>query len=451
AGEPLYPPAWTQVANGLDQGGGEEVMWCYAPNAQADFRAKMAEKYGDIAVANNAWGTDYADFSALEVPKPNTVSGALWEDTLTWYYAVKREFMAEQVATFTAAMSDCGLGDRARILYLPGADFTDAQWASCVEQGSAIAQLRIGCDNRYAVELAAQTDCILQYTGINDVHSLRILREWMYENGYGAVPVLGENAGDAASASNVAGLAATVAEMHLCGFDYTHSRWLFEADGVTANDRFGVFTEAVASLRTHLQALDHTVSPDFAEDSAVAAPSGKVLRLDITFDKPESEALAFCFVTFAQPMLVIENGDTLEYDVRLSTDMAGLGAIDGSFVGGKTVRDSFGITDTLGVRAHPNADLSDYAYPNWFHRVIELGNSASAGARLLELQLAAHPEAADGAFSQCDVTVWYDNIVIKRNGEVIAELFIDGENWLDRSASTTHYAAATATCEDLVE
>ena len=41
AGEGLYPPAWTQAANGLDsQDNGEDVMWCYADNAQADFRAR---------------------------------------------------------------------------------------------------------------------------------------------------------------------------------------------------------------------------------------------------------------------------------------------------------------------------------------------------------------------------------------------------------------------------
>jgi hypothetical protein len=82
AGEPLYPPAWTQVQGGLDNGGGADVMWCYAENAQSDFRTKMTEKYLNINTANNEWGTSYTAFDDVTVPKPGETSGQFWSDVL---------------------------------------------------------------------------------------------------------------------------------------------------------------------------------------------------------------------------------------------------------------------------------------------------------------------------------------------------------------------------------
>ncbi len=449
AGEPLYPPAWTQVADGLDNGGGEEVMWCYAANAQADFREKMAQKYGDIAAANAAWGTNFAEFSAVAVPRPGEAAGTFWGDTLSWYYAAKRAFMAAQIDVFQAALTEFGLADRPLILYLPGADFAESLWETSIANGTAPTQIKLGCDNRFAAELAAREGCFLQYTGINDAHSLRLLREYMYASGLGEVPVFGENAGDANSASSPKALAETVMAQKLTGIDYTHARWLYEADGVTKNARFAEFAAAIPVLRAYLETLDLAVAPDFARGAGVAAPSGNVLRLDLQFAKPETEPVAFCFVPVKTLRFTIEAGDTLEYDVKLSADMAGLGAVDGSCRNGKTLRDSFQMTDSLGQRVHPNADLSDYAWPDWSHRTINLGNALSVGETLTSLMLAAHPEAADGLFTEIAVTVWYDNIVIKRGGEVVCEIFIDGEGFTCRTPSNTQYAQGKLTVEPL--
>ena len=450
AGEGLYPPAWTQAANGLDSSNnGEEVMWCYADNAQNDFRAKMEAKYGGIASANAAWGTDFASFAALAVPRPGEASGQLWRNTLEWYRDTKRDFMAKQVDIFKSAMSDCGLGDRYLILYLPGADYLDSQWEACVSDGGAIAQIKLGGDNNYVVRLAAEKDCLLQYTGINDDYSLRLLRRYMYENGYGSIPVFGENAGDPVSAGDPERLAEIIAAQKLWGIDYTHSRMIYESDGVTHSALYDTFRSIIPGLDEYLRSVDISVTPELFA-SQTAAPDGDVLRLDISFDKPKSEKLAYIFFVIDKLNFTVDDGDTLEYDVRLSDDMQGLGAIDGSFSGGATMRDSFGMRDSLGISVHPNSDLSDYAYPDWYHRVIELGNASSDGASLHEIMLAAHPEDKDGAFTTADVTVWYDNIVIKRDGEVVLEIFRDdGDVTPPKSASIRQYATGAVTVESL--
>ena len=111
------------------------------------------------------------------------------------------------------------------------------------------------------------------------------------------------------------------------------------------------------------------------------------------------------------------------------------------FADGKTLRDNYGLTDTTGLRVHPNADLSDRAAGRWYHRVIRLGNAQTDGQRLTLLQLAAHPEDADGAFTVCDVTVYYDNIVICRDGETVLTVFENGGDVVPASASATKFAS----------
>ncbi len=448
AGEPLYPPAWTQVSDGLDNGGGAEVMWCYAENARADFRAKMQEKYGDIATANRVWGTSLADFAALNVPKPGEAKGALWQDTLEWYFATKREFMEKQVDIFKAALQDVGLSDCKPVLYLPGADFTEQQWNACIAEGNAISQIMLGCDNQFTAKLAYEKGCLLQYTGINDSYSLRLLREYMYQNGLESVAVLGENAGDAVSAGNLTRLKEIIMEQKIWGIDYTHSRWLYEADGVTHSARFDEFADVIDALDAYLDEVDITVTPDaFGGNAEPAAPEGDILRMDIQFNKPAEEDLAYLLLPIASINLIVEDGDTLEYDVKLGDDMQGIGSIDGNFSDGKTIRDHFQIVDSLGLSAHPNTDLSNYCYPDWYHRVIKLGNAASDGNILSEINLAVHPHQSNGAFTDKRVTVYYDNIVIKRDGKILIEIFRDEGDIVLRGPTAMYYADATVSIE----
>lgn len=261
AGEPLYPPAWTQVSDGLSgNDNGAEVMWCYGDNAQADFRAKMAEAYSTIEAANEAWGTSYASFDEIEVPKPEEIKGKMWEDTLLWYRDTKRAFMSAQVDTFKKAAETYGLSTRPLIIYLPGAEFNAHQWKGCVKNGTAINQVKIFCDNEYAVTLAAEKGCVLQYTGITGTDGLRLTREFMYENGYGSIPVFGENAGDPGAAGNPKFLADIIVDYSLFGIDYTHSHYLYEEDGTPSRIHKALVSQ-LPVIAEHLENLDLTELP----------------------------------------------------------------------------------------------------------------------------------------------------------------------------------------------
>lgn len=436
AGEPLYPPDWTQAEQA-----GEEVMWCYGDNAQADFRAEMQIKYVTIEAANKAWGSNYSDFADIDIPKPGEAKGELWRDVLTWYRDTKREFMAAQVDIFKAALADYGLANRPLILYLPGADFTEEEWEHCVEKGSASSGIRLACDNNYTVDLAAASGCVLQYTGITGVSELKLLRNYMYESGNGDIPVFGENGGG--DGADLKLLRDIIVQNKLYGIDYTHCHYLYEADGETKNERYALFGEVIDELADFIEEVDLSEPTANVETAEAASPDGDILCFDIDFDLPEGENLSYIFLPIATPNIELCDGDTLEYDLLLSEDMQGIGSIDG-IIDGKTMRDSFGMTDSNGVRVHPNADHSDFAYSDWYHRVIRIGNGTSDGGTLTELMLAAHPERADGDYGQIHVRVYYDNIVIKREGSVICEIFRNAGDCEPGKASMTLHAKGSA-------
>ena len=267
AGEPLYPPAWTQWTNEdvpwyNADGYAEEVMWCYAENAQADFRVQMQKKYGTIREANSAWGKEYAGFAELTVPKPGQVRGRMWEDVLVWYRDSKRIFMDKQVKLYKELLAEYGFGDRYPILYLPGGDFSEEEWNSCIESGTATPGVKLACDNNYTVGLAAKYNCLLQYTGITGLENLQLVRRFMYENGYGSIPVFGENAGDKVAADDVYLLRDIIFDHKLYGIDYTHCHWLYEVDHKTPGKRFEPFRQVVSEISEYLAALDLDVAPD---------------------------------------------------------------------------------------------------------------------------------------------------------------------------------------------
>ena len=444
AGEPLYPPAWTQ-------GGGDEVLWCYADNAQSDFRSTMQDTYGTIDKANEAWGTSYASFEDISIPKEDDFRGQYLRDVLEWYRDSKRTFMDMQVRVFRSVIEELNLSDLPLILYLPGADFTEKQWESCIRTGRLIDGIRFMCDNTFTVQLARKYDCFLQYTGITGTDHLRSILIYMRDEGYSDIPVFGENAGGSLPDAQPGLLRDIILEYKLSGIDYTHCHWLFESDGRTRSEVYEDFASIVPELESYLKSGAAGTYDPSADSEDGGSPEGDILAFTLHFSKPESEPLAFAFATLKKIDFVIRDGDTLEYDVYLSDAMAGLGAIDGNFSDGKTLRDNYGLTDTTGLRIHPNADLSDRAAGQWYHRIIRLGTAQTDGQHLTLLQLAAHPEDANDPFTVCDVTVYYDNIVIMRDGEIVLTVFADEGDVTPASASVTKFASGQFFVTDISE
>ncbi len=255
AGEPLYPPNWTQVSDGLyNPPSGPEHFWMYDPYMQADFKRAMQEKYGTIEAANEAWGQHYASFEALTVPMPETVKGAMWNDVLTWYRDVKRRFMEENVQSYLKVINKYA-GDRVKLmLYVPGADVRDEEWAEAVESGSGSNMIRLMADSRFIIDMAAKYDnCYLQYTGADNITEVRYLRNYMKEKGCEDIPFIGENSGALNMGQNIKRFTQNLMREGMSGIDIAHNVWLHEKDGYSPNKYFDSLKENLGIFSDYLK------------------------------------------------------------------------------------------------------------------------------------------------------------------------------------------------------
>ncbi|HEY3341020.1 MAG TPA: SUMF1/EgtB/PvdO family nonheme iron enzyme [Anaerolineae bacterium] len=109
---PVWHGNWPPQISGLYHS--HSGYWCADRFAQADFRAKMAVKFKDIATLNAAWGTQFPSFQALTMPELNsdpiegfrvdelTVQGTFamqtvadrrrWLDFIDWYRSAMTDY-----------------------------------------------------------------------------------------------------------------------------------------------------------------------------------------------------------------------------------------------------------------------------------------------------------------------------------------------------------------------
>lgn len=452
AGEPLYPAAWTQSGNIENPENENTTMWCYGDNAVADFREKMLEKYGSIDKANEAWGTAYDSFEAFVMPKPGEVKGALWEEIFNWYLQSKRIFIEKQIQIFQEAVDRYTGGRIQLILYMPGASFTEAEWNEHIEAGTASFAMQIGSENEFIVQMADKYDCLLQFTGLPGITSLKQIRQYMYSNGYEDIPVFGENYADYASSNDPEGLYRVIQEFNLAGIDYTFAKFLYEEDGITKSDIFPKMQKAVPLIADFIGSVDYTVVPDSLRHEE-AKPEGDVLSLQVHIDGGTAADFASLTYKLAELGYEIQDGDLLEYDVMISAPMLGFGGIDGTINGAGLMRDNLYITDQYGIQAHPQGDLSIQSGEAWSHRILGLSvpystyNQAmnTPGKVLQDISLSAYPRKVNGRFAYTDVTVYYDNIVITNNGEVKLEIFRSSDDVKQEDMSLTGSSSLNCT------
>ena len=254
AGEPLYPPAWTQIPNGLDDPSGPEVFWGYDKYSQENFRETMRLKYQTIEEANAAWEQDFRSFDEVVVPKPRTVRGRYWEDYLIWYRDAKRDFIVDQVKMFKAAIMKYSGGRIRPLMYIPGFNIRDDVWQEAVETGDGMGQVRIMCDSLFLVDTARKYGCDLQYTGFENDYESRYLRRYMDLSGAGYIPFYGENAGGYDAVQYSRRLLDIIRETGMAGIDVTHSRFLFEEDGITVIKNIDLIKQAIKELQAYMKA-----------------------------------------------------------------------------------------------------------------------------------------------------------------------------------------------------
>ena len=253
AGEPLYPPAWTQNPDWLTTDSGPEHFWCYDPMMQSDFRKSMQAKYKTVAAANKAWGQSYASFDAIAVPKPGTVKGVMWNDVLTWYRQVKRDFMEQNVITYKKVIDKYTGGRVKLILYIPGRDVRDEEWQQAVDSGEGSDMIKLMADSRFVIDLAKKYDCYLQSTGAETESELRYIRHYMETTNCGNIPLFGENSGAYDVGKNMKSYVSILRRNGLAGIDITHDQWIRAADRFSPNENHATIKENLGILSDYLK------------------------------------------------------------------------------------------------------------------------------------------------------------------------------------------------------
>ena len=103
-------------------------------------------------------------------------------------------------------------------------------------------------DTDYFIDLAVKTGCCLQYTGVDNRPEAEYVAAQVKKTDK-TLRLWGENAGDIGCADHPEALADTILENGFFGLDYTHSHFIFEADGITPNRLFPTLGQAYRRIR----------------------------------------------------------------------------------------------------------------------------------------------------------------------------------------------------------
>jgi hypothetical protein len=272
AGEPLYPPNWTQ-GRGAEE---PHTFWCYGEGTAASFRVYARERHGTLEACNRAWGTDYGSWSEVELPRPGTSTGAHWEDVLLWYRDSKREFTREQVARFQGTIREF-LGDRAQaLIYVPGSAIRPSEWELAVRTGDGPVPVKIMADSEFLLDVARETGSVLQYTGAENRREVAYLTRSLRERGMPPAGMWAENSG---GFPDPLYLARVLVHYGLRGMDFTHAHHVFAADGITPNHRWPDLEAACRLIRSGGPA--ELQSPTRAPERQHRGTDGRLERLTL--------------------------------------------------------------------------------------------------------------------------------------------------------------------------
>lgn len=123
------------------------------------------------------------------------------------------------------------------------------------------------------------------------------------------------------------------------------------------------------------------------------------------------------FYNPAGPAHIWAAGDTVEYDIYIDTNIAGIGGIEIYNTTGSPLyfRGVAGWADQNGISGHPGSDISSLAFQQWYHRILTVP-AAKVGASVDLFDVAAEFDPASTSGS-----AYYDNIVIRDAGGTVVE------------------------------
>lgn len=178
--------------------------------------------------------------------------------------------------------------------------------------------------------------------------------------------------------------------------------------------------EEAVDILIDVEKENELLQPDPDVDIEGEVSPSKVLKLTFSATGKNSSKK----IPLSIDAIDVPAGSTLEYDIYLANDVAGLGSFDLRFGEGTFLTSENGgvITDDAGIYAeYTKMDLTDYAFEKWYHRSVEI---PTAGKDSREIQRILF--AVDGINEGETLVCYYDNICIKdADGNTVAELTED--------------------------
>lgn len=174
---------------------------------------------------------------------------------------------------------------------------------------------------------------------------------------------------------------------------------------------------------------------------SVMAASGDAIQLTATTDANTDTTVKYHYHIFSREAVVFAEGDKLQYEVYLDSKSEGLGSIE-IWVSGADpdcFRDIASWKDQNGVKGHPNADLTEFAYKKWYTRTLPVPASMD-GATAIHWDFGIEKNSAGETY-----TVYYDNIkVLDKDGNVKATVYADGAPAFDENNGGPGYENVSA-------
>lgn len=245
AGEPVYPAAWMMNKNKP----GDTTFWFYDRFARDDFVTQMKEQYGAVSRANEAWGTDYPDWSDVTIPGEGTRRGKMWRDVLIWYRDSKRRFIRWQIDHYRQLAEKLyPVGPKPDLVILMTGDrISNEEWGRAVERGAGSQRVKVMIDHEFLIDIAHEKGLVLQQAGIQDTQSLAATQDYIKRKGF-QIRMWGENS---RSEKRPGVLVDAAIKFRLFGLEYLKATDLYQANG-HRTALYPAFEEAVKELRRYV-------------------------------------------------------------------------------------------------------------------------------------------------------------------------------------------------------
>ena len=188
----------------------------------------------------------------------------------------------------------------------------------------------------------------------------------------------------------------------------------------------------IVSIFAVLSSLVFGMFPASAE-TAPKGPDNEVIELKSVFNQGASLNHTYYLNAFTLPAdYVPKEGDALEYDVKTNVEAAGVGGLDVASVKDgdasfSPMRDTPNMADEDGTRTHPDADLSPFAYDQWYSRKMVFPDTFFGKTDGLKVMLCFEMTECKPYVGK-EIYALFDNIRITRNGETLHMLFEDSSD-----------------------